>query len=241
MAGSDQFGNITAGVELIRRTLGHRTESYGITAPLVTHSDGRKMGKSEHGAVWLSAERTSPYAFFQHWINVPDADTSAFLRWFTLFEREEVEAIEREHGAAPSERIAQRALARHMTERLHGIDECRRVEAASEALFGSGELRSLDEATLGEVFADLPHSEHDRSQLGLPGLPLLELLPATTLASSKREAREFLERGAIAVNGLRVPSDYRLTHADLLCGDLVFLRRGKRTWHGARWRTGERA
>ena len=235
MAGSDQYGNITAGIDLIHRTLGHHTAAFGFTAPLITHSDGRKIGKSEGGSIWLSADRTSAYAFFQYWINVADADASPFLRRFTLMGREEIEALERAHAASPEKRVAQRALASHMTERLHGTAERRRVEAASEALFEGGALESLDEATLLEMAAELPHSDHDVALLAKDGLPLLDLLPATTLASSRREAREFLAKGAITLNGRRVGAGHRISSRDLLAGRVAFLRRGKRSWHAVRW------
>jgi tyrosyl-tRNA synthetase len=235
MAGSDQFGNITAGIDLIHRLLGHGTEAYGVTSPLVTHADGRKIGKSEHGAVWLTADRTSPYAFYQYWINAPDEEIGPLLRWFTLLPREELEALERRHRSAPDARIAQRALAAHMTERIHGRDERVRVEAASEALFGDGDLRALDAAILAQVVAELPSSTHTGSALSGGGMSLVDLLPQTSLAASKREAREFLARGAIWVNGERVGSERRLTRADLIAGGLVLLRRGKKHWHATRW------
>jgi tyrosyl-tRNA synthetase len=234
VAGSDQFGNITAGIDVIHRVLGNDVEAFGVTAPLVTRSDGRKFGKSEQGAIWLSPDRTSPYAFYQYWINVPDADAVPFLRRFTLLAREETEATEARHARVPHERIAQRALARHLTELLHGADELRRVEAASEALFG-GALEGLDAATLAEVFADVPHSEHDAGLLSGEGASLTGLLADTPLASSKRQAREFLDGGAIWVNGRRAERERRLTAADLLPGGLILLRRGKKQWHATRW------
>ncbi len=237
MAGSDQFGNITAGIDLIHRVLGHATEAFGVTTPLLTHADGRKVGKSEGGSVWLTADRTSPYAFYQYWINVPDADVGAFLRRFTILERAEIEALEREHAQAPQDRVAQKALARHMTARLHGETERVRVEAASDALFGQGELGRLDESTLSEMAAELPRSDHAASRLAGDGCPLVELLPETTLATSKREAREFLDRGAIWVNGRRLEGSQTLRSSDLLPGGHAFLRRGKKLWHATRWRT----
>ena len=238
MAGSDQFGNITAGIDLIHRVLRHGTEAYGVTSPLVTHADGRKLGKSERGAVWLTPDRTSPYAFYQYWINAADAEIGPLLRWFSLLPREEVELLERRHLAAPEERLAQRALAGHMTERIHGRDERARAENASEALFGRGDVRSLDGPTLAQVFADLPHSGHDRRALSGAGTALVDLLPQTSLAGSKREAREFLAQGAIWVNGQRADGARRLTHADLLAGRFVLIRRGKRHWHGTLWAEG---
>jgi tyrosyl-tRNA synthetase len=238
MAGSDQYGNITAGIDLIHRTLGHECEAFGLTAPLVTHADGRKIGKSEGGSIWLTADRTSAYAFYQYWINVPDADAVSFLRRFTLLERDEITSIADAHGSAPEKRSAQRALARHMTGLLHGDAERARVEAASETLFGEGAIDALDEATLGEMADELPHSEHDPALLSCEGVPLVELLPTTSLATSRRQAREFLEQGAIALNGRRVAAGYRVTSSDLLPGGLLFLRRGKRNWHAIRWRAG---
>jgi tyrosyl-tRNA synthetase len=237
VAGSDQYGNIVAGIDLIHRTVGHDAEAYGVTSPLVTHADGRKIGKSEGGAVWLTADRTTPYAFYQYWINVPDADAAAFLRWFTLLPAREVEALEAVHVAHPQERAAQRALARHMTELLHGASERDRAEAASEALFGRGDLRALDARTLAEVFADVPHSHHDAVSLGA-GVGLADILPHTTLAASKREAREFLRNGAVSVNGNRAAEDRRLTSVDLLPGAVILLRRGKKQWHATHWTQG---
>lgn len=235
VAGSDQFGNITAGIDLIHHTLGSRTEAYGVTAPLLTHADGRKVGKSEGGAVWLTADRTSPYAFFQYWINVPDADVGTFLRSFTVLGAEEVAAIEAEHARDPARREAQRTLARHMSDRLHGPTERDRAEAASEALFGQGDLKTLDADTLAEVFADVPHSTHDPAALASAGLALVELLAQTGLAGSKREAREFLRSGAVTVNGRRAEPETRLTSDDLLPGATILLRRGKKQWHATRW------
>jgi tyrosyl-tRNA synthetase len=235
MAGSDQYGNITAGIDLIHRTAGSNAPAFGVTAPLVTRSDGKKMGKSAAGAVWLTADRTSPYAFHQYWINVPDADVGRFLRIFTGLAREEIEGVEAEQKSAPHERPAQRLLARHLTDRLHGVAERRRVESASEALFGRGDVRALDAQTLREIAAEVPHSDHGAAQLDGEGVALAELLAETTLAGSRREARELLGAGAIAVNGERVGADRRVRKGDLIGDGLVFLRRGKRQWHVARW------
>jgi len=237
MAGSDQFGNITAGIDLIHRAMGHQVDAYGFTAPLVTHADGRKIGKSEGGSIWLSPDRTSPYAFYQYWINVPDADVAAFLRRFTLLDREEIESLEGAHRVSPQSRVAQRVLARHMTERVHGAGERSRVEVASEALFGEGDLRLLDAATLAELADELPHSDHRLSLLSEGRGDLADLLPMTTLASSRREARQFLERGAIWLNGTnKAAPGERLSPEDLLPGSRLFLRRGKKVWHAMRFR-----
>ena len=234
IAGSDQFGNIVAGIDLIRHREGSAAPAYGVTGPLVTHADGRKIGKSETGALWLGGERTSPYAFYQYWINVPDEDVENFARWFTVLPDAEIETLVAEHTAAPEKRLAQQRLAEHMTERLHGASERERAEVATRVLFGEGDLRDLDAATLGEMFADVPNSEHDRALLA-SGHSLVELLPATSLAQSKREAREFLSQRAISVNGARVDRDRELGPGDLLDGGLILLRRGKKRWHATRW------
>jgi tyrosyl-tRNA synthetase len=236
LAGSDQWGNIVAGIDLIRRVAGpDAPEAYGVTAPLLTGADGRKIGKTESGAVWLTSDRTSPYRFHQYWINVDDADVGAFLRWFTFLTADEIAAVERQQAASPEERPAQRALARAMTELLHGAAEVERAETAAGVLFGRGELRALDAELLADVFADVPHSTHARAALGGPGAALADLLPETTLATSKRQAREFLANGAVFVNGERAAPERRLGAADLLHGTTILLRRGKKSWHALRW------
>lgn len=235
MCGSDQYGNVVAGIDLIHRTLGAGAEAFGVSAPLITRSDGKKISKSEGSAVWLTADRTSPYAFYQHWINVPDADVAPYLNIFTRLGRDEIEAILAEHGKAPERRVAQQTLAAHMTEMLHGGEECRHAEAASEAVFGGGDLQALGAATLAQVVADLPHSEGSPGQLGGDGLSLVELLPDTTLAKSKREAREFLKNGAIWVNGERAVEPFMVGETDLLPGGTLLLRRGKKRWHAVSW------
>lgn len=235
MAGSDQYGNITAGIDLIHRRAGAATPAFGVTAPLVTRSDGKKMGKSAAGAIWLSADRTSAYAFHQYWLNVPDADAGRFLRLFSVLDREEIEAVEQDQLRAPNERAAQRLLARHMTDRLHGEGDRVRVELAAEALFGRGDVRALDTVTLEEISAEIPNSEHDVAKLDGDGVSLVELLPETSLATSRREARELLAAGAIAVNGVRAAADRRVHGGDLIGQRRVLLRRGKRQWHATRW------
>jgi tyrosyl-tRNA synthetase len=235
VAGSDQYGNIIEGIDLIRREFGAEAgQSYGITAPLVTKADGGKFGKSEAGAIWLTADRTSPYAFYQFWINCDDRDVLPFLRKFTMLPQDEITQLERSQHEAPHERAAHRALAEHMTATLHGEDELHRVQAATAALF-TGNVRDLDAQLLGDVFADVPSSQHDRALLEGDGASLVDLLPDTSLAKSKREAREFLGNGAIAVNGEKVPDDYALTTSDLLHGRSILLRRGKKNWHATRW------
>jgi tyrosyl-tRNA synthetase len=232
LGGSDQWGNIVAGVELIRKK--RAADAFGWTIPLLTKADGSKFGKTESGAVWLSAERTSPYAFYQFWLNSGDAEVVALLKTFTFLAREQIEALVAEHAAAPERRIAQRALAEQVTTLVHGASALEQAKRASEALF-SGDVSGLDAATLAQVFEDAPASQHERALLAGDGLELLELLIATKLVSSKREARQMLESGAISLNGARVGLEHRVTERDLLHGSMSLLRRGKKNWHVARW------
>ena len=242
IAGSDQYGNIVAGIDLIRRELVDAGEDvprgFGITAPLITKADGTKFGKTESGAVWLTADRTSPYAFHQFWLNASDADAGKYLRWFTFLTREEIEKIEAEHAEAPQQRLAQKTVADEMTRLMHGEDELERARAAAGALF-SGDVAGLDEQLLEEVFVDVAGSEHPVSSLEGEGVLLLDLLPETSLAGSKREAREFLSNGSVSVNGTKVDKESALEHrlgpADLLHGRMILIRRGKKTWHATRW------
>lgn len=242
IAGSDQFGNIVCGIDLIRRDMIDQADElprgYGITAPLVTKADGTKFGKTESGAIWLTADRTSPYAFHQFWLNTSDADVGRYLRFFTFLGKEEIESIEQEHQQEPQKREAQRALAAEATRLLHGQEELERAEAAGQALF-SGEVSKLDMKALEEVFSDVPHSSHAKTMLEGDGLLLVDLLAETSLAQSKREARTFLSQGAVSVNGSKVTGDdaveRRLKVSDLLYGKTILLRRGKKAWHASHW------
>jgi tyrosyl-tRNA synthetase len=232
VGGSDQWGNIVAGVDLIRKK--RHADAFGWTIPLLTKSDGSKFGKTESGAVWLSADRTSPYAFYQFWLNSGDAEVLPLLKTFTFLEQVQIEALAAEHAAAPERRSAQRALADQVTSLVHGPSALEQAKRASEALF-SGDVSGLDLATLAQIFEDAPASQHQKSLLSGAGLELLELLVSTQLVSSKREARQMLESGAISVNGARVGLEHRLTERDLLHGSMSLLRRGKKNWHVARW------
>jgi tyrosyl-tRNA synthetase len=235
MAGSDQYGNIVSGIDLIHRVLGHEREVYGVTAPLLMRADGKKFGKTEQGAVWLSADRTSPYAFYQFFINTDDTDVIAFLKLFTLLSETEVAALADEHARAPELRAAQRTLARELTRMIHSETELAKVEAATKALF-EGDVTSLSEDMLRDVFADVPHSQHDKTLLGGAGAQLVDILAETTLATSKREARQFLQAGAVLVNGVKAGIDSRLSSEQLLHGHTILLKRGKKLWHATQWR-----
>jgi tyrosyl-tRNA synthetase len=242
MGGSDQFGNIVVGMDLIskkRNAAGlagdaQTPDAFGLTWPLVTKADGTKFGKSESGAVWLSADRTSPYAYYQFWLNSADADVGKLLGFYTFLPPEQIADIAVRHAANPGAREAQRTLAREATRILHGPTELARAEAAAGALF-SGDLRALDAGTLGEVFAAVPATTHDRTLLAGDGAALLDVLAMTSLVKSKSEARQFLADGSIAINGEKADPTRRLTSADVLPGGIIALRRGKKNWHITRW------
>jgi tyrosyl-tRNA synthetase len=233
IGGSDQWGNIVAGTDLVRRV--EQREVFGLTAPLITKADGSKFGKTESGAIWLSKDRTSPYAYYQFWLNASDQDVAPFLKIYTLLSRAEIETLLETHAQNPQERLAQRTLAREATLLLHGTAALEQAEAATRALF-SGAVGELDRKTLEEAFGEAPSSEHSLTLLAESGLPLVDLLATTTLAKSKREAREHLSNGAVTLNGEKVDAETRVTRASLLHGDLLLLRRGKKAWHVTRWR-----
>ncbi len=232
VGGSDQWGNIVAGADLIRRTM--QEDAFGVTAPLVTKADGGKFGKTESGAVWLTADRTSPYAMHQFWLNADDRDVPRFLKIFTLLPRADVDGLIDAHAQDPGARTAHRALARAATALIHGDDEAQQAEKAAAALF-SGDVSSLDERTLNDVFAGAPTSQHPRATLSGEGVSPVDLLVETGLAKSKREAREFLSNGSVSINGEKVGPDDRLNDHRLLHGSVMLLRRGKKNWHVTRW------
>jgi len=243
LAGSDQWGNILPGIELIRRHKAaaegqeSRTHAFGCTAPLLTKADGGKFGKTESGAIWLSADRTSPYAFYQFWLNTQDTEISKYLRIFVQLSHEEIVALEAAHAADPGKREAHRALARHMTQVLHGEAAMKEAETAAQALF-SGDVAGLDLTLLNEVFSSVPSTDHNRDELASVsgGIPVVDLLPQTSLCKSKREAREHLQAGAVQMNGRLIGPDEHLTVDSLLHGSIALFRRGKKAWHITRWR-----
>jgi tyrosyl-tRNA synthetase len=217
-------------------------DSFGLVCPLVTKADGGKFGKTESGAIWLTARRgegdtstsrTSPYAYYQFWLNASDADVGKFLRIFTLLPREQIEALEAQQQYDPGARAAQRALAREATALLHGATERDHAEAAAVALF-SGDIAALPLHTLNEVLSAAPTSNHPKSQLEGDGVPLIDIL-AGTLCKSKSEARQALADNSISVNGRKVGASERLCVKDLLHGSIIALRRGKKNWHVTRW------
>ncbi|MFO0860152.1 MAG: tyrosine--tRNA ligase [Phycisphaerales bacterium] len=235
MGGSDQWGNIVGGSDLIRRMGTQGTnESWGLTWPLVTKADGGKFGKTESGAVWLSAHRTSPYAYYQFWLNAADADVIRFLKTFTFVAREEIEALEHKVKTEPGAREAQRTLAREATKILHGETEMQQAEAAAKALF-SGDIAGLSASLLDEVFASAPTAQLAKSRLHGEGVALMDLLVEIQAVASKREAKEFLANGSVSVNGQKAGADQKLRPSDLLHGSVIAIRRGKKNWHVTRW------
>ena len=229
MGGSDQWGNITAGIDLIRRARAEK--AYGLVFPLVTTSAGKKFGKTEAGAVWLSPERTSPYRFYQFWLNVDDGDVVAYLRYFTLLERERVEELAQAVEERPHTREAQRALAEDVTRRVHGETELERAQAASRVLFG-GSVEGLSAEEVEEIFADVPSSGVARDRLGGEGLSVVDLLEETGVAPSRSEARRTVKGGGVYLNNHRVDElDRHVTVEDALDGSFVVLRKGKRNYH----------
>jgi tyrosyl-tRNA synthetase len=229
VGGSDQWGNITMGVELIRKVA--RAEAYGLTTPLVTKADGTKFGKTESGTVWLDPAMTSPYRLYQFLLNSEDAAVGAYLRYFSFLSHDEIAALDKETAAHPERRAAQRALAREVVALVHGPDEVVRAERASAALFGE-EIASLDEKMLLDVVEDAPSSAVSRDALTGGELSLVDVLVSTGLASSRGEARRTITQGGAYVNNRREDEEGRvLGSGDLLHDRYAVLRRGRRDYH----------
>jgi tyrosyl-tRNA synthetase len=232
MGGSDQWGNITTGTELIRRKSGG--EAFALTTPLIKKADGTKFGKTEKGNVWLDAKRTSPYEFYQFWLNASDEDAKTFIRIFTLFDRATVEGLEAEHDQAPHQRALQKALAKDVTARVHGHDEVEVALAATELLFGKGtldQLKALSQERFLQVFvgAGVPVADVPRTSLPLDAVTLFA--ETTKLAPSKGEARKLLQANALSVNKEKV-SDVKATFGveHLLNGRYLLLQKGKKDY-----------
>jgi tyrosyl-tRNA synthetase len=224
--GSDQWGNLTAGVDLIRRVTGERV--HALATPLITKADGTKYGKTEDDAVWLDPEMTSPYAFYQFWFNQADTDVIRLLKVYSFRSQDELEELEKQTAERPAARVAQRALAGELTALVHGDGELARVEAASRALFGQGDLRDLDERTLAAALAEVPSAEVPLADGALP--PVSDLLAQTGLVPSKSAGRRTVAEGGAYINNRKVTDPEETVGApDLLFGQWVVLRRGKRS------------
>lgn len=234
MGGSDQWGNITTGSELIRRTLGPDNEVYALTCPLITKADGRKFGKTESGNIWLDAERTTPYEFYQFWLNVSDEEAARYIKIFTLLGREEVEALIAEHSLDPGRRQLQRRLGEEVTLMVHGREEYEKALAATEILFGKAtkeSLLKLDEKTLLAVFSGVPHFEVARAEA--VGAKAVDLFAEKTQCfASKGEMRKLVQGGGVSLNKEKLSAfDKTITEEDLLDGKYLLVQRGKKNYY----------
>ncbi|MDX9973075.1 MAG: tyrosine--tRNA ligase [FCB group bacterium] len=228
IGGSDQWGNIVAGMDLTRRL--RNAETYGLTLPLVTKADGTKFGKSESGNVWLDAKRTSPYRFYQFWINQADADVPRYLRFFTFLGQDEVVALEQSIVEQPEKRNAQRRLAEEVTRMVHGEEALEGAQRATQAMFG-GELTGLDEATLEDVFSEVPSSEVQQAVLSQER-PLLDILVECGVFASKGEARRMVASGGLYLNNQRIDADdTKLGEQALISKHIAVVRKGKKSYH----------
>lgn len=202
LGGNDQWGNMTTGTELIRRTLGNDAEAYCLTCPLITKADGKKFGKTEQGNIWLDRNRTTPYAFYQFWLNVSDSDAERYIKIFTDLDKATIDALVAEHAQDPGRRVLQKRLAEEVTTLVHSKEDLEMAITASNILFGKAtkeSLEQLDEATLNDVFKDVPHYEIDRNQLGLPAIDLLNQ-DGMDIFPSKSEMRKLVKGGGVSLN-----------------------------------------
>jgi tyrosyl-tRNA synthetase len=231
MGGSDQWGNITTGTELIRRTLGEK--AYALTCPLITKADGTKFGKSEGGNIWLSADYTSPYKFYQYWVNVSDVDAEKYIKIFTFISREEIEALIAEHSQAPHLRVLQKRLAAEVTTMVHSKEDLDNAMKASGILFGnstSADLKQLDAKTFLEVFDGVPQAEINKADVET-GLNIVDALAGKSgFLPSNGEARRSLQANSISVNREKVAEEYVITQADLINNQFVLLQKGKKNY-----------
>ena len=230
MGGSDQWGNIVTGTELIRRKDGG--QAFALTTPLIKKADGTKFGKTESGNIWLDPKRTSPYKFYQFWLNASDADVSTYIRIFTLMTREEIEALEAEQQQDPGKRPMQKALAKDITCRVHSVADYEAAVAASDILFGKStdeDLRKLSSETLLEIFEGVPQGDVTREELSA-GLSIVDALVKSGFMKSNGEARRALQEGSISVNKVKVDTERVLSEADVLAGGVVLLQKGKKNY-----------
>jgi tyrosyl-tRNA synthetase len=229
--GSDQWGNITAGIDLIRRVEG--AEAFGLTFPLVTTASGEKFGKSAGNAVWLDPARTSPYRFYQYWLQIADADVAKFLGFFSFLPWEEIEAIAAEHAAAPERRLGQKRLAEEVTRLVHGETELQRALNASKALFG-GSLAGLDKRDLDDIFADVPSADLPRDAIAA-GMTVVDLLVKSGMCQSNGEARRLVQGGGVYVNNERAGDGANVGADALLADSVIVLRAGKKNYRLVRF------
>ncbi len=228
IGGSDQWGNITAGIDLCRKKLNRVT--YGLTLSLITNADGTKFGKTVAGAIWLDPNKTSVYKFYQFWVNTDDRDVIRYLRYFTFLPKEEIDEIEKIHNENPGARQAHRALAKAVTELIHGESATTETIKASQVLFG-GDVNGISRETFNEIVGEVPSVKIAKDRLSLPGVPLVELLVHAGLCSSKGQARKDIDGGGIYINNVRETTNQRLvTVNDSLFGEFLLLRKGKKNY-----------
>ena len=234
LGGNDQWGNMTTGTELIRRTLGNETETFCLTCPLITKADGKKFGKTESGNIWLDRNRTTPYAFYQFWLNVSDEDAEKYIRIFTSLQQETIENLIAEHRQAPGLRVLQKRLAEEVTVMVHSQEDLEMAKAASNILFGKAtreNLQQLDEATLLDVFAGVPHFEMDKTLLGQPAVELFTRDEVKVFAS-KGEMRKLVQGGGVSLNKEKLAAfDRVVTSEDLINGKYLLVQRGKKNYY----------
>ena len=232
MGGSDQWGNITTGTELIRRKLSGK--AYALTCPLITKSDGSKFGKTEGGNVWLDPEKTSPYKFYQYWLNASDADAEKYIKIFTFLTKDKIDSLIAAHRDAPHQRLLQRKLAQEVTTMVHSAEDVVRVEQAAQLLFGKAttdSLKTLDAQTLLDIFEGVPQAEVTAEKLAADGLSITDALAGETgFLKSNGEARRALKENSISINKEKVTETKHITAADLICGNYVLLQRGKKNY-----------
>ncbi len=228
IGGSDQWGNITAGIELTRKKIGKTV--YGLTLPLITKADGTKFGKTEAGTIWIDAKKTSVYKFYQFWVNTDDRDVIRYLKYFTFLNREEIEALEKAHLENPGARSAHKALAKAVTDLIHSEHATNEAVRASEILFG-GDLEGISETTFNEIVGEVPTKEIEKPKLDGAGIPFVELLVHSGLFPSKGQARKDIEGGGVNLNNVRETNFQRaVTTNDLLFGKHILLRKGKKNY-----------
>jgi tyrosyl-tRNA synthetase len=228
VGGSDQWGNITAGIDLVRRLTGNHLQ--GMTCPLLTKSDGSKMGKTEQGTVWLCGTRTSPYQFYQYWFNTDDADVGQCLRFLTELSREEIEELDQSRKESPHARDSQRCLAEHLTAMIHGAEGLAKAQQAAGILFGQ-EIANLNDSELSQIFSDVPSCTTARATFVEAGLPLIDALVLANLSKSKGEARRSIAEGGVYVNNRRAESAEIVLNAEHLASEsILVLRKGKKNY-----------
>lgn len=234
LGGNDQWGNMTTGTELIRRTLGNDVETYALTCPLITKADGKKFGKTESGNIWLDPKRTSPYKFYQFWLNVSDDDAEKYIKIFTSLEKETIDALTEEHKQDPGQRVLQKRLAQEVTVMVHSQEDYNMAVEASSILFGksTGEsLQKLDEQTLLDIFEGVPHFELSKDMLGQPAVELFTCDNAKIFAS-KGEMRKLVQGGGVSVNKEKLAAfDRVISEEDLIGGKYLLVQRGKKNYY----------